>query len=414
MQRWSHPSNLSVKSSFHLVLFRRSNRCNVGFGHSIHLTRFHLSAILPGRFAMTRQIRWAFSALAGAAVLTSASATSAQWFSLPGCGCATQPVARPVAQTCYQQVPITQYQQVKHKVRRPVTEVEYVEQPVTTYRPVVETKTVDVPMTTYQNVTEYQTRTTQTGNWQTNYHYRQKLTPCQYDPSPSPLGWLNRSAYRIRSAFTPNIVATRQFVPRTCAAQVPVTRRVAVQSVRQQTYKVTKYVPEQTTRRVAVNKVRWVEEEVIAMKPITVMQTVPVTKTAYGFGGYAALNRTALGWNTISTPATTISLAPTPDPVSAAKPATTRAASRQADDINRAHDDRDEVNSIERNQEPVRRSAVENPGRTLGQRSMFKPVRPRSTRAAGIARVGGWKASTPTAEVSPSLPPVSMPIAAAH
>lgn len=376
---------------------------------------------------MTRQIRWAFSALAGAAVLTSASAASAQWFSSPGCGCATQPVARPVAQTCYQQVPVTQYQQVKHKVRRPVTEVEYVDQPVTTYRPVVETKTVDVPVTTYQNVTEYQTRTTQTGSWQTNYHCRQKLTPCQYDPSPSPLGWLNRSAYRIRSAFTPKVVATRQFVPRTCTAQVPVTRRVAVQSVRQQTYKVTKYVPEQTTRRVAVNKVRWVEEEVVAMKPVTVIQTVPVTRTAYGFGNYAPAARTAwgfsnyapttqtaYGWNTIAAPATTISLAPTPDPVSAAKPAATRAASRQTDDINRAHDDRGEVNSIERNQEPVRRSAVENPGRGLGQRSMFEPVRPRSNRAAGIARVGGWKASTPAAEVSPILPPVSMPIAAAH
>ena len=376
---------------------------------------------------MTRQIRWAFSALAGAAVLTSASAASAQWFSSPGCGCATQPVARPVAQTCYQQVPVTQYQQVKHKVRRPVTEVEYVDQPVTTYRPVVETKTVDVPVTTYQNVTEYQTRTTQTGSWQTNYHCRQKLTPCQYDPSPSPLGWLNRSAYRIRSAFTPKVVATRQYVPRVCTAQVPVTRRVAVQSVRQQTYKVTKYVPEQTTRRVAVNKVRWVEEEVVAMKPVTVMQTVPVTRTAYGFGNYAPAARTAwgfsnyapttqtaYGWNTIAAPATTISLAPTPDPVSASKPAATRAASRQTDDINRAHDDRGEVNSIERNQEPVRRSAVENPGRGLGQQSMFEPVRPRSNRAAGIARVGGWKASTPTAEVSPILPPVSMPIAAAH
>ena len=376
---------------------------------------------------MTRQIRWAFSALAGAAVLTSASAASAQWFSSPGCGCATQPVARPVAQTCYQQVPVTQYQQVKHKVRRPVTEVSYVEQPVTTYRPVVETKTVNVPVTHYQNVTEYQTRTTQTGSWQTNYHCRQKLSPCQYDPSPSPLGWLNRSAYRIRSAFTPKVVATRQFVPRTCTAQVPVTRRVAVQSVRQQTYKVTKYVPEQSTRRVAVNKVRWVEEEVVAMKPITVMQTVPVTRTAYGYGNYAPTNRTAFGWNnyapttqtaygwnTIAAPATTISLAPSVDPISAAKPAATRAASRQADDINRANDDRGEVNSIERNQEPVRRSAVENPGRGLGQRSMFEPVRPRSNRAAGIARVGGWKASTPTAEVSPILPPVGMPIAAAH
>lgn len=387
---------------------------------------------------MTRQFRWAFSALAGAAVLTSASAASAQWFSSPGCGCATQPVARPVAQTCYQprpiaqtcyqQVPVTQYQQVKQKVRRPITEVEYVEEPVTTYRPVVETKTVDVPMTEYQNVTEYQTRVTQSGSWQTNYHCRQKLTPCQYDPSPSPLGWLNRSAYRIRSAFTPNVVASRQFVPRTCTAQVPVTRQVAVQSVRQQTYQVTKYVPEQTTRKVAVNKVRWVEEEVVAMKPVTVMQTVPVTRTAYGFGNYAPTNQTAwgwnsyapttqtaYGWNTIAAPPTTISMAPTPDPVSAAKPAATRAASRDADDINKALDDRNEINRIERNQEPVRSSSVEQPGQGLGQRSnMFEPVRPSSNRAAGIARVGGWRASTSTEIVSPNLPPVSMPIAAAH
>ena len=370
---------------------------------------------------MTRQFRWAFSALAGAAVLTSASAASAQWFSSPGCGCATQPVARPVAQTCYQQVPVTQYQQVKQKVRRPITEVEYIEEPVTTYRPVVETKTVDVPMTEYQNVTEYQTRVTQTGSWQTNYHCRQKLTPCQYDPTPSPLGWLNRSAYRVRSAFTPNVVASRQFVPRTCTAQIPVTRQVAVQSVRQQTYQVTKYVPEQTTRRVAVNKVRWVEEEVTAMKPVTIMQTVPVTRTAWGFNNYAPATQTAFGWNAYGTPSisyaappTTISMAPTPDPVSAAKPAATRAASRDADDINKALDDRNEINRIERNQEPVRSSSVETPGQGLGQRSMFEPVRPSSSRAAGIARVGGWRASTPTEIVSPNLPPVSMPIAAAH
>ena len=371
---------------------------------------------------MTRQFRWAFSALAGAAVLTSASSASAQWFSSPGCGCATQPVARPIAQTCYQQVPVTQYQQVKQTVRRPITEVEYVEEPVTTYRPVVETKTVDIPVTQYQNVTEYQTRVTQTGSWQTNYHCRQKLTPCQYDPSPSPLGALNRAAYRIRSAFTPNVVATRQFVPRTCTAQVPVTRQVAVQSVQQQTYQVTKYVPEQTTRKVAVNKVRWVEEEVVAMKPITVMQTVPVTQTAFGYGSFAPVNQTAFGWSGYGAPAisyaappTTISLAPTPDPVSAAKPAPTRAATRPADDINKAHDDRDEVGSIERNQEPVRRSTVENPGQGLGHRSnMFEPVRPRSSQAAGIARVSGWRASAPTADASPVLPPVSMPIVAAH
>ena len=358
---------------------------------------------------MTRQIRWALSALASAAVLTTATGASAQLFSSPGCGCASQPVGRPVAQTCYQQVPVTQYQQVRQKVRRPITEVSYIEQPVTTYRPVVETKTVDVPVTQYQNVTEYQTRVTQTGSWQTNYHRRQKLSPCQYDPSGSPLGWLNRAAYRVRSAFKPSVVASRQFVPRTCTAQVPITRRVAIQSVRKQTYQVTRYVPEHTTRKVAVNKIRWVEEEVVAMKPVTVMQTVPVTRTAFGWNSYAP---PAISY---AAPPTTISLAPTADPVSAAKPSPTRAATRPADDINRAHDDRGEINNIEKNQEPLRRSAVETPGRGLGQRShMFEPVKPRSSRAAGIARVGGWRASTPRKDVQPILPPVSMPIAAAH
>ena len=199
------------------------------------------------------------------------------------------------------------------------------------------------------------------------------------------------------------------------------TRQVAVQSVRQQTYQVTKYVPEQTTRKVAVNKVRWVEEEVTAMKPVTIMQTVPVTRTAWGFSNYAPATQTAFGWNAYGTPAisyaapaTTISLAPTPDPVSAAKPAATRSASLDADDINKALDDRSEINRIERDQEPVRSSSTEQPGAGLGQRSMFEPVRPSSNRAAGIARVGGWRASSPTEIVSPNLPPVSMPIAAAH
>ena len=375
---------------------------------------------------MTRQIRRAFSVLAGAAVLTTASAASAQWFPSAGCGCATQPVARPIVQSCYQQVPVTQYQQVRQKVRRPITEVEYIEEPVTTYRPVVETKTVDVPITQYQNVTEYQTRVQQSGRWQTNYHCRQKPTACQYDPTPSPLGWLNRAAYQVRSAFTPNVVATRQYIPQTCAVQVPVTRQVAMQSVQKQTYQVTRYVPEQTTRKVAVNKVRWVEEEVVAMKPVTVMQTVPVTQTAFGWNNYAPASQTqtAYGWNSFSpttisygAPPTTISLAPVPDPVSAAKnPTPTRAATRPEDDINNAHDDRREINQIENGQElPVRRSAIDTPGQGLGHRSnMFEPVKPQSNRAAGIARVGGWRASTPNESVSPILPPVSMPIAAAH
>lgn len=365
---------------------------------------------------MIRQIRCALSTLAGATVLASATVASAQWFPSAGCGCAA-PVARPmpIVQSCVQQVPVTQYQQVKQKVRRPITEVEYVEQPVTTYRPVVETKTVDVPITTYQNVTEYQTRVQTSGRWQTNYHCNPKPTPCQYDPSPTAMGWLNRTAYRVRSAFTPKVIATRQYIPQTCTVQVPVTRRVAVQSVQKKTYQVTRYVPEQTTRKVAVNKVRWVEEEVVAMKPVTVMQTVPVTRTAWGYGtfGTPAFNPTTISYGA---PTTTISLAPTPDPVSSARsPSATRSASSANDDINSPHDDRGEVNRIENNQEPVRRSATETPGRGLGHRSnLFEPVRPRSSGVAGVARVGGWRASTKKEAVAPILLPVSMPIAATH
>ena len=220
-------------------------------------------------------------------MVASASTASAQWFSSSSCGCA-QPVVQtqcmqrvPITQQVMQKVAVTEYQQVKHKVRRPVTDVEYIEQPVTTYRPVVETRTRDIPVTTYQNVTECQTVTKNCGYWQTNWYRNHKVTPCEYDPSPTPLGWLNRTAYRMRSAFTPNMIARRQYVPQTVAQQVPVTRRVATQTIQKQQYQVTRYEPVQSTRKVAVNRVRWVEEEVVAMKPVTVMKNVPVTRTAW-------------------------------------------------------------------------------------------------------------------------------------
>lgn len=355
---------------------------------------------------MLQRIRCALGAVAGAAILASSTVASAQWFSTPNaCGCARPPVVRqcarrvPVVQQCYRQVPVTEYHQVRQKVRRLVTEVEYVEQPVTRWRPVTETRTVNEPVTHYQNVTEYQTVNKQCGYWTTNYYCNPKKTPCEYDPSPTPLGALNRAAYRVRSAFTPNMITRRQFVPQTIAQQVPVTRRVAVQTMQQRTYQVTKYVKEQSTQKVAVNKVRWVEDEVIVLKPVTVVKTVPTTRTAWTWQSYGAPTTTA--WATAPTttawvpaPATTTALRPTVDPISrsARSEPVNRTATRPAEgDHEDAIDDRGDINRID-NGTP-RRSAIDPRDRTTSRRSgLFQPVSPRS--ASRIARVGGWRASS--------------------
>lgn len=352
---------------------------------------------------MLPHLRCALSAVAGAVILASSTVASAQWFSTPN-ACACAPVARrvPVVQQCYRQVPVTEYQQVKQKVRRPITEVEYVEQPVTRWRPVTETKTVDVPVTQYQDVVEYKTVARPCGQWMTNYYRNPKMTPCQYDPRPTPAGMLNRAAYRIRSSLTPSVIARRQFIPQTVAQQVPVRRRVAVQSVQQRTYQVTKYVKEQTTQKVAVNRVRWVEDEVIALKPVTVVKTVPTTRTAWTWQTYGA--PTATAWVTAPA-ATTTALRPSADPISrsARSDTTDQPATRSADESgDSAVDDRGDINRIDNT--PVRRSAVDPRDRTTSQRSrLFEPVSPRS--ASRIARVGGWRASARNSARSPRPAP---------
>jgi len=293
---------------------------------------------------------------------------------------------------------VTEYQQVRQKVRRPVTEVEYIEQPVTRYRPVTETRTVDVPVTQYQDVLGYQTVTSQCGQWTTSYYNNPKVTPCQYDPRPTPIGALNRAAYRIRSALTPSVIARRQYIPQTVARQIPVHRRVAVQSIQKRSYQVTKYVREQTTRKVAVNRVRWVDDEVVALRPVTVVRTVPATGTAWAWQPYGAPTTTA--W--VPAPAaTTTALRPSADPISrsARGDSSDRTATRSADEAHKdAADDRGDINRIET--AVPRRSAVEPRDRTTSQRSsLFEPVSPRS--ASRVARVGGWRSSARNATRSP-------------
>lgn len=365
---------------------------------------------------MLRLARFALKTVSVTVVVATATTAFAQWFpsAAPcGCGPAYRPIVQPIAQQCVQQVPVTQYQQVRHKVRRPVTEVEYVEQPVTTYRPVTETRTVDVPVTTYQNVVHYRQVAQKGGYWKTNYYNRQLPTACQYDPRPGLFGVLNRSAYRVRSSLTPRTIASRQFVPTNCSSTVPVHQRVAVQSTQQRQIKVTKYVPETTTRRVAVNRVRWVEEEQIALRPVTVMQTVPVTRTAWGWGTMAPPTTITLA---PASAVTRTGLAPQPDPVSTVrKPAASRTATRPTDEQN-GFDDRNDINRIESDQAPLRRSAVEPLDRNMGQQqqrrsSLFEPAGRRSRSTPGIVRVGGWRASNSQNNEPPLLLPVHMSVA---
>lgn len=241
------------------------------------------------------------SAVGGLALAASAGTASAQIY--PGvCECVT-----PIVQQRYQTVPVTEYRQVKQVVQRPVVETEYVEQPVTEFHPVVETRTAEVPTVTYHDVVEHQTVMRDMGHWQTRYECVPKLHPCQYDPRPGLLGWLNRTGYSIRSSLTPSMIAHRDYVPNVVAQTVPVTRRVAEHGTRQVTYNVTKMVPTQTTRTVAVNKVRYEAQEITATQPVTVMRTVPIgTSVAYAVTPFGA-------------PVTATALVPAADPFASAR-----------------------------------------------------------------------------------------------
>lgn len=209
---------------------------------------------------------------------------------------------RPVTQTYYRNVPVTEYQQVKQTVKRPVYETQWVDRQYTEYEPVTESRTAEVPTVSYHPVTEYQPVTRDCGQWITQYHERHMVSPCEYDTRPGIAGWWNRTTYSVRSAFTPKRYATRHYIPNQVTTMVPVTRQVAQHSTQQVTYNVTRMVPRTVTKKVAVNSVRYIDEEVTAMRPVTVMRSIPIgTRTAYvpmTGGG----TQTALG--------------PSPDPIS--------------------------------------------------------------------------------------------------
>ncbi len=259
---------------------------------------------------MFQSMPWRVSVWGTIVLFWLARAAAAQGYPAgPICQC-----VQPVVQQVYQTVPVTEYRPVKQTVQRPVVETKYVERQFTEYRPVTEAKTVDVPTVTYQNVTEYRTVQRDYGRWMTQYHPIPRLSPCDYDKRADLAGWLNRTGYSLRTAFLPQFTTTRHYVPNVVAYAVPVTRRVAMHGTQKMTYNVTRLIPHTATRKVAVNTVRYVTEVVTAMRPVTVMRTVPIgSRVAYApfIGG-----------------ATQTALQPIPDRIGRSEP-TKRTANRR-------------------------------------------------------------------------------------
>lgn len=305
---------------------------------------------------MARSLFCSASAWGGLAVLVASGTASAQWFpfSNNSCGCGTatrsasvmstsygaayaaeavscgQPISctitqpvqlqsvavapvvqtvkvqslQPVVHPVYDTVHVTEYQPVKQKVQRPVMETKMVDQAVTEMRPVTQQRTVNVPTVEYQTVTEYKQVQKQVGYWATKTEATGKVPACQYDNRPGFVGWMNRTSYDVRNAFTPSTKVSRQYVPQTMTCTVPCTKKVAVQGMKQVTYNVTSMVPTQTTRKVAVSSVRYVEEEITAMKPVTVAKTMQVgTRISYApIGGGATAGNPGNGGPTALTP----------------------------------------------------------------------------------------------------------------
>jgi hypothetical protein len=269
--------------------------------------------------------RTSFGTALAALVLSLQNTAQAQFFGGGGCGdcgpaIAAAPIAhctpiQPVATTCYQTVPVTTYRQERQTVEVPTYETAYEEREVTVYRPVTQSREVEVPTVSYQNVTEIQTVNKDMGRWVTSYHPVAKCAPCQVDPRPGFLGWMNRTGYSMRTSFMPNYTTSRQYVPSMVTCQVPTTRQVAVQGTRRVTVQETKMVAERKSERVPVQRLVMKKQEVTVMRPQTAYRSVPIG-TATAFGPYIGGSQMAFGYPIIESAPTTRSAqrAPEPDP----------------------------------------------------------------------------------------------------
>lgn len=243
-----------------------------------------------------------FKQLLTAAVVAiglSQSQVNAQFYNSGCSSCASSPApvamaqttcapVVPVQSTCYQTVPVTTYKRERQTVKEPYYTTAYENRKVTVLEPVTRQRTVEVPTVSYRTVTENRTTQRDLGRWQTNYQPIAKCAPCQVDPRPGLIGWLNRTGYSFRSSFIPNYRTTRQYVPRRVVCNTPVTRQVAVRGTKKVVVNETHMVARTKTERVEVQKLAFREKEVTVMRPTVAYQTVPIgTQTAYGYGGGA-------------------------------------------------------------------------------------------------------------------------------
>ncbi len=220
----------------------------------------------------------------------------------------------PIQATCYQTVPVTTYAREKQTVEVPHYETAMEEREVTVYRPVTTSREVEVPTVSYQNVVENRTVNRDMGRWVTKYHPVAKCAPCQVDPRPGVMGWMNRTGYSMRTAFVPNYTTSREYVPSMVTCNVPTVRQVAVNGTRRVTVQDTKMVAELKTEKVAVQKLVMRKEEVTVLRPQTAYRTVPIGSSMAFGGGYYGGSQMAFGYPIIDNTTQSVQR-PVPDTV---------------------------------------------------------------------------------------------------
>lgn len=316
--------------------------------------------------------------------------------------------------TCYQTVPVTTYAQVKQTVEVPRYETATEEREVTVYRPVTTSREVEVPTVSYQNVVENRTVNRDMGRWVTNYHPVAKSAPCQVDPRPGVLGWMNRTGYSMRSAFVPNYTTSRQYVPSMMTCNVPTVRQVAVQGTRRVTVQETKMVAERKMEKVNVQRLVMKKEEVTVMQPQTAYRVVP-TGSSMAFGGYYGSSQMAFGYPIINNTTQSVQR-PIPDTVGGGP---SRTATKDNFEEDKPYDRKNA-------ETPADGASYENPSRD-DEPVMFPPTarresnkgvvptthrQPSSTATAvqsGDSKSSGWRASRKSSEQSISQSDLSRP-----
>ena len=331
---------------------------------------------------------------------------------------------QPMQATCYQTVPVTTYAQVKQTVEVPQYVTEMEERPITVYRPVTTTREVDVPTVTYQNVVETKTVTRDMGRWVTNYHPVAKCAPCEVDPRPGVLGWMNRTGYSMKTAFVPNYTTSRQYVPNMMTCNVPTVRQVAVQGTKRVSVQETKMVAEVQKQQVAVQKMVMRKQEVTVMRPQTVMQTVPIG-TSMAFGGYGGYSQMAYGGIVTQTASTAQSPDCNPTTQSVQRPVPDTIGGGAARSANRENFEADKP--YDRNSTPADGASLEKPARDDEEPALFpsstrrdsnKAILPTTHRRTSLtstdnttsgSKSSGWRASRKSSERSISQSELSKP-----